>query len=110
MSLAATTRRVASLISTRGKFFATPVVRKTKGTEEKESSEEEKYAAKHDYELLMKWAEKQGEKMNTKTEEVKKEVKQQVEKAAKKSEDDITKLKGEVEELKQLLKKAMEKK
>ena len=106
MSLINLTRRAAVIVQ-RGRFCATPIVR-GKSVDEKETSEEEKYAAKHDYELLLKWADQQGKKLEIKTEEVKKQVKQELETHNKKNVDDISKLKNEVEELKSMLAKALE--
>nr|CAG4717401.1 unnamed protein product [Naegleria fowleri] len=102
-------RRGASVLFARGKFYTTPILRST-ANQEKESSEEEKYAAKHDYELLLKWAAQQGKKMEVKTEEVKKEVKEEIAKQNKKNVDEISQLKEEVAELKAMLSKALEKK
>ncbi len=106
MSLINLTRRAAVIVQ-RGRFCATPIVRGKKSVDEKETSEEEKYAAKHDYELLLKWANQQEKKMEIKTEE---EVKKQIQTHAKKSDNEITNLKNEVEELKSMFAKALESK
>ncbi|KAG2382996.1 hypothetical protein C9374_004963 [Naegleria lovaniensis] len=103
-------RRGASVLFARGKFYATPILRGQTANQDKESSEEEKYAAKHDYELLMKWAAQQGKKMEVKTEEVKKEVREEIAKHNKQNVDEITQLKEQVAELKSMLSKALEKK
>ncbi|KAL9649645.1 hypothetical protein ABK040_003322 [Willaertia magna] len=89
-------------------FTVSPIARKEK--DDREMSEEEKYAAKHDYELLLKFAQQQNKKQEQQVEQVKKDVQKQIDQSTKKNTSEIDALKEEVQNLKNMLNEALKKK